>query len=740
MSREKSFVAVILLLFWLVLGASLRDKSLAFDELLHATAGYSYWRYGDYGFQPENGNLPQRLAGLPLALGSYTPPATDSPEWRNSQAPVVGYNWLYERGNDAGRMAASGRAACGLLAVALGALVWAWSRRLFGPAGGAVSLLLYVLSPTILANGGLMTSDTAAALFLLAVTGAWWAMLQGLSAGRLLGSALLAGGLFVSKASAVLIIPVVLVLAIARVLDGRPLPLACGRWRCEVRSRARQALAFALAGLAHAVVVVAVIWAFYGFRYSAFPSPAAGDRFLAPWEYVLDQPNPFAGASRPPPVGAYHAIDFLRRHELLPEAWLYGFGDVLHSAKIRRAFWNGEYSETGWPGFFPYTFLVKTPLSVFGVAALAVAAGWTSRKARVRADRDHGGRAAWLQLYPTLPLWALLAVYWLAAISSHLDIGHRHLLPVYAPMFVLCGAAAAWLRRGKDREFAPAPESGAGVPPAVSTTAGGDACATIRWPGVMLCALLVLLAAETAWRFPNYLAYFNGLVRPAEAYRHVVDSSLDWGQELPAARRYIAEHPEGAPYYLSYFGMASPAYYGISARLLFSFGGPYARGNPDFLMTRLPPDRVDEEVARLQRERTTYDLMGVGQIGTDVYAVFLKQASELRLAAGTYLISATMLQPVYYYGPRGPWNDRYEATYRRLVKQVGPLLDSDSGARAEAFKRFDLDALGPLLDQFEQYRLARLTSYLRSREPDANLNGAILVYRLTDADLARALD
>jgi len=698
MSREKSFVAAILLLFWVAMVASLRDKSLVFDEVLHATAGFSYWRFGDYGFQPENGNLPQRVAGLPLALGSYKAPATDSSEWRNSQAPVVGYNWFYELGNDAERMAASGRAACGVLAVLLGAVVWAWSRKLFGPKGGMISLILYVLNPTILANGALMTSDMAAALFLLAATWGWWAVLQRMSAGRVVVSALLMGCLFVSKASAVLVIPVMLALAAARVFDGQPLPIASGRWRGEISSRARQALAFAAVGIVHIVVVVAVIWTFYGFRFSAFPSPGSGDRFLAPWEYVLDLPDPFAAGQHPPPTGAFHAVDFLRKHELLPEAWLYGFGDVLHSAKVRRTFWNGEYSETGWAGFFPYTFLVKTPLSVFGVCALALAAGWAARK------KDPKARL----LYATLPLWALLAVYWLAAISSHLDIGHRHLLPVYAPMFVLCGVSACWLGR--------------------------------RWAGPALCALLVLLAAETAWRFPNYLAYFNGLVRPADAYRHVVDSSLDWGQELPAAKHYIDRHPEGAPFYLSYFGMASPAYYGISARLLFSFGGPYARGNPDFLMTKLPPDRVDEEVARLQKERTTYDLMGVGQMGNDVYAVFLKKAPELRLEGGTYLISATMLQPVYYYGPRGPWNDRYEATYQRLQKEVEPLLTLDPGARAEAFKRYDLDALGPLLDQFEQYRLARLTAYLRQREPDNTLNYAILVYRLTDADLVRALD
>ncbi len=260
-----AMVAAILLLFWLALAASLRDKSLTFDEILHATSGFSDWRFGDYGIQPES-NLPPRVAGLPLALGPYKPPATDSADWRNSRDPNVGYAWFYEMGNDAARMAAAGRAACGLLAVLLGAVVWAWSRQLFGPRGGMVSLILYVLNPTILANGALMTSDMAAALFFLAASWAWWAVLHRVSAGRLLGSALLAGGLFVSKMSAVLIIPVMLALAIARLLDARPLPVAFGRWRGEIVSRIRQALAFVIAGLVQALVVAAVIWSFYGLR------------------------------------------------------------------------------------------------------------------------------------------------------------------------------------------------------------------------------------------------------------------------------------------------------------------------------------------------------------------------------------------------------------------------------------------------------------------------------------------
>src|SRR5439155_13724202 len=125
------------------------------------------------------------------------------------------------------------------------------------------------------------------------------------------------------------------------------------------------------------------------------------------------------------------------------------------------------------------------------------------------------------------PLLVLLGVYWAAALVSHLNIGHRHLLPIYPPLFILAGGALPRLR-------------------------------------VPLAALAV---AEGLLAWPHYLAYFNPIAGGARnGYRHLVDSSLDWGQDLPGLQRH---HPA----YLAYFGTGSPRYYGIVASLLPSFIG-----------------------------------------------------------------------------------------------------------------------------------------------------------------------
>jgi hypothetical protein len=763
--------AAVLALFWVVMVASLRDKSLTYDEVASAASGYSYWHYGDYRLQPENGQLPQRVAGLPMELGVRPVPAPNAADWRDAEQWKLGDQWIYRSGGDAASLSAEGRMCCGLFAVALGALVWAWSRRLFGPGGGMLSLLLFVLSPTVLANGALMTSDMAAALFFIASAWGIWGVLGRMTPGRLILSALMISGLFLSKISALLVVPMALVMVAARLMDGRPLPLSFGKFRRELDSRTAQALAAFAATILHAIVVFAVLWASYGFRYSAFSDPdSSAGRFRIPWEYLLAKPDPasslraldLTGSQRqaaqavlasngtdgavwsnrsldavqairrdiltpqqrgqldmalaaPSRIPWERVVEFARNHHLLPEAWIYGFTDVYRRSQVRPAFLNGEFRLRGWPWFFPYTFMVKTPLAAFGLIILALCAVEWGRGGEKSSPAD----IPWARLYATIPLWTFLFVYWAAAITSHLNIGHRHLLPVYAPMFILCGILGRW------------------IDPAVPARRFG------RGGRMALASLLIFLAADTFRFFPNYLAYFNGLVGPKQAYRHLVDSSLDWGQDLPAVQKYLeADAAGGRQAYLSYFGTASPDYYGINARPLFSVAGLDWLRRPDWKNVFMTVDAASTEVPALRQEWPDHDIIGLNRVGDSAVATLLRKPESLRLGAGTYLISASMLQPVNFElaGPWGRWNARYEGTYQQLRAVVRPLEDADPAVRRHALVQHSSAQWESALRQYEEYRFGRLTAFLRQRDPDDEINFTVLVYRLSDADLRLALE
>ncbi len=775
---------IVLALFWVLLIGSLREKSLTYDELATATAGYSYWRYDDYRLVPENGNLPQRVAAIPLITGRYSFPSLESEDWRASDVWKVGYAWFFRMGHDAAGMAARGRAACSLFAVALGALVWLWSRRLFGPAGGMVSLLLYVLSPTVLANGALMTSDTASSFFFLASIGCLWRLLHRITVGRLAASSVVMAGLCLSKMSAVLVVPMAAVLLAARIGQGAPLPVELGRLRWSVGRRGSQLLALGAAAVVHGCVVAGVIWAAYEFRYPLFAHSEPGrDQLFDPWEVVMKRPDPlmliekldlgpgqraelaqrkqsagvdnepwkpgrlrFAEAFRrgvltpvqcrrldrelaaPPASRAARLVDFARRHRLLPEAYLYGLAYTWRTSQARSAFLNGEVSVRGWRWFFPYTFVVKTPLPVFGIILLSLAAAALpacGAGARLRLS------GSWGMLYETLPLWALLGCYWAAAMVVHLNIGHRHVMPTYAPLFILCGAAARWWR---------------GFPWAAGRASAG--CWLRRAAAGTAGGLLMLLAWETLSLFPNYIAYFNAIAGgPGRGYRHLVDSSLDWGQDLPGLRRYVEKHRLPGPVYLSYFGNGSPDYWlppEAHVRYLFSDPGQDVRAAMSVVV--LPAGGEREKLADLLRREADYEEIGSGRNPQGMLGVMLlKKPQALRLRGGTYFISATMLQPVSYgvagpLGPLGPWNRRYEAFYQDLYAQVRPLMDDDPSVRATGLRRHNPSAWPSILGCFEMLRFARLSAFLRRREPDDEVGFSILVYRLTDGDLAAALD
>lgn len=650
-----SRLAVVLLLglYWLMSVSATRQKSPTFDETSHLTAGYAYWHLADYRLG--NGVFLQRWATIPtLGCGLRFPPPHD-PDWQGLAAYGgtrrvlcelgVDQKFFYELGNPIDSILLHARAMSALLGVALGLSVYLWSRHLFGRLGALLSLVIFVFCPLFLGNGALVKADVATALFFLLSTWAWWTLTHKISAGTVLTSALATSALVLTKMSAPIVGVTALLITVARLCSNTP-TLLC--WRTRHRTLGRGQLGLALIPLAvvHVSVAVLLIWASFGFRYSVLNVTAPGvvDSRYSAWDAVTQNPDLFIDA-----------VSWMRQRQLLPEAFLYDLADSYQNTQVRAAFLNGKYSVIGWSMFFPYTLLVKTPLPVFAVFGLAVAALVCQRR-----DRR--------LLYGTLPLWILGAVYGVFSIRSHINIGHRHLLPIYPVLYVLAGAAAYW--------FDKRPRVGAAA---------------------VTLALLILVCESLCIR-PHYLAYFNLLAGgPRQGYRHLVDSSLDWGQDLPGLKRWLEQEgltrSDGAtPVYLSYFGTGDPRYYGIPAE-------------------RLP---------------------GLPDWGTTLYTGPLR--------GGVYCISATTLQHVY--SPlMGHWTESYELLYRRVLANLDALertrTDPQSRQRVS-------DAQG---DSFRsnqvamsvKLRFARLCAYLRQREPDASIGYSILIYRLSDQQVQDAL-
>ncbi len=648
--RIAEAAAVVLLLvlhLWLAFSSG-AGKSAVFDEIAHLGGGYLQLTTGDYRFNAESGTLPQRWAAWPLTAYNLGVPPAGHPARRGANVWILGRELLYGQGRDAEHLLEAARGMIVVVSLALAGLVYAWSRACHGPAGGLLSLALYALSPTMLAHARLVTADLTAACFFLLSAGALWRVLQRVTPARLVAAGLATSGLALSKMSGLLILPMAVIMVIIRLARGRSLELSWGRQtgrppeggqtqHHEVVSRGRQALAIAALALTLGLIVVGAVWSAYGWRYSAQPEATAeGSEFLHAFDSL--ERGGLAGT----------VLGLARDGRLLPEAYLWGLTYTFDTTRERDAFLRGRTGQTGWWWFFPYAMAVKTPLALFGLLGLAVAA-W--RDGRSPTPASPGLMTPGLMT----PLWVLLAVYSLVAVASHLNIGHRHMLPIYPVLFILAGGAGRLLTRG--RRLAP--------------------------------ALVVLCLGSIAWESgkirPHYLSYFNQIAGgPENGYRHLVDSSLDWGQDLPGLASFLSElraTESETPVYAAYFGAAPPAYHGIEARWLTSF---FPVADPS-----RPP---------------------------------------APLTGGIYCVSATLLQSMHIELP-GPWNAQREQAFREHREQVERLLEGQEVADP-----------GQVFREYQRLRSARLFAFLRRREPDARIGYSIHVYRLSDADIEQALN
>lgn len=652
-------VALALLSFGAMSWSAVRQKSTTFDEIAHITAGCSYWLYGDYRLHPENGVLPQRLEALPLVAGGVQFPSRGGRHWIEANVWELGYTFFYELGNDVRQMLWRARGMTVLMGMALGGIVYVWSRQLFGISGGLVSLTLYVFCPSILAHAALATSDLMATAMFVAALGSCWMALHKVTPLSIAASGLALGLLAVSKMSAIIILPVVFLLLVLRMAMRRPLIVRWRNQRDVVVGEGRQLAILGSSAVCQAALVVSVIWLAYGLQPTIFRTATPGVDRLGEGETV-------DSLSRGSGLGP--CIRFANDWRLLPEPFLWGFSFALEASKSRVSFLNGEFSTKGFTWYFPTAFALKTPIATM----LVMLAAFATPMMILRRGNSTGRRRVKRILYRAAPLLVFIMIYWWIALRTNLNIGHRHILPTYPMLFILCGAAACWFSSPR------------------------------RWVRAVPVFALAWLVVESLGIYPHYLAYFNALAGgPLHGYRHLVDSSLDWGQDLPGLKRWIVrrrtELGDASPVYLSYFGTGNPAAYGVDA-----IGLP---SSPDW--------------------RT-------------------RRADELR--PGHYCISATMLQAVYA-EPRGPWSDKSERDYQQLRAETAAIskkLREDPALPERMMQERDsahqLAAWFAILGRFDSYQLNRLCAYLRPREPDDQVGYSILIYTLSSQDLDAALN
>jgi 4-amino-4-deoxy-L-arabinose transferase-like glycosyltransferase len=267
------------------------------------------------------------------------------------------------------------------------------------------------------------------------------------------------------------------------------------------------------------------------------------------------------------------AIFFVAMLMIPPAYFFQGYGPWLSGLERfrsladagRLAFFLGEYSYQGWWSYYLVSLAIKTPVGTL----LLIAGSLILHRSGSPLKRREA-------IFLVLPVIFIL----LAMTQSKVNIGLRHILPVYPFIFILAGrlATVSYQR---------------------------------RWLSPLLVGAPLLWTAISALQItPHQLAYFNEFVGgPERGYRYLSDSNLDWGQDLKGLRAYMAK--ENLPIiYLSYFGTAPPAYYGIRYQFV-----------PGTWPLVLPPP-VDKVPAAAPRKILAISVYNLQDVSTAYYPLF----------------------------------------------------------------------------------------------------------------------
>jgi 4-amino-4-deoxy-L-arabinose transferase-like glycosyltransferase len=490
---------MLLLFFYLALNSLVMD-SPTMDEQNHLARGLAFLASGDPRLSLEHPPLVNSLSALPVYLLLDVRLPFDHPSWEQPEGwYAFAEQLLWVYNQDVARMIFLGRLPIVFLTMGLALVGFHFARALWGERRAGLLAAAFLLFDPNVMAHGRYITTDLGGAAFLLL--AVWLVWRMWQAPGWSWPRLLWAGFALGLAFGGKLSTIVFGPILILVAC---LPLAGQPWTRQMVGRRIGQLA--LAGL----LAVAAVWLIFGGQWGPmqFRSQALG------W---LD------GRAGP-----------------MPTFWA-GIEQILFlSGGGRPSFLLGQFSTEGFVHYFPVAFLAKTPLvalAAMGVAAVALL--W----------RSDTRRQALFLLLPPL-------IYFALSLNSALNIGYRHLLPMLPFLYLLAAGMGRFLadRRGLDLS----------KPGVLRQDWGADrGAARKRWEtAVWIVPALLLLTSLTI--HPHYLSYFNRLAGgPANGYNVLVDSNVDWGQDLLRLQAWMADN-EVERVRLAWFGTADPVYYGLA--------------------------------------------------------------------------------------------------------------------------------------------------------------------------------
>jgi hypothetical protein len=512
--------------------------ALTNDELVHVPSGYHYLVTGNFRLNPEHPPLAKMWACLPLLVirpKVYLEP--DGADQEFARFTVLASIEFWQRNQVRFRTISFwSRAPMVLLTLALGVLIFVYGRQLFGARAAVLAVALFSLEPTMLAHGWIVHTDLAAAFAYLFFFFTLQAYFRASTLPRAFWLGMATGFALLIKFSLMIVGPILIVALLYHVVK-------TDRFGVSRRTSALHA------SLMFAVVMLLLNAAYY-FQHPALASPELNS--------IL--------ATAPATLPATRIITWLRLlSKVIPTYYLFGLYTVfVHNHFGHSTSLLGHYSVLGWWYYFPVAFALKTslPFLILSVSSVgwALYAGFTGRDKRL------------------IFLLVGLAVYLGVAMNSSINIGVRHIAPVFPFLFLLSGAFLDRLLKWSQ----------------------------VRFARVLVALLLGWMLVDAVRVYPHYLAFTNALTFGKPAWALLADSNVEWGQDIGELAQYLKARGETNLVGSLSGGWATPPMHGIK------------------LLDFAPPE--------LQSASTRYVAIGTGFLNGASVPAGLKDANGVELS------------------------------------------------------------------------------------------------------------
>lgn len=553
-NKQLSTILVVSLLLTimasLMLYVASQDTTIV-DESPHIVAGYSYLTQREYRLNPEHPPLIKMITGIPLLFKDLNFPL-NSTAWTddlNGQW-TLGTQFLHESGNDPISITFLARLGAIVITLLLGILLFIWAKKLYGAPAGIFVTILFVFSPTFLAHGLLVATDVGAAFAFLLAIYFFLQYLQKQTRKNIILAGIAFGIAQLMKFSLILLIPYFAFIVIMWVIfRDRPMELVSMYTAKRILKYFGKLIIIGVIGL----LLVYPVYQYTMLDYSA-------ERQLNDAEMTLES-SPYKAPAK--------LVIWMSDKPILRTYAQFFMGHLMVFQRVaggNTVYFLGDVSSTAWTYYFPVVFALKVPLALLILTTIAanVVLGGIKKKTSFALINLQSKKEKLKKLWQLIYNWIskyfieismaiFIVFYWIVSMLGNLNIGIRHVLPTFPFIYIiLAGIFTHWINKKINFENLKFFQK-------VKLILSSIFKQWIRGSVVVILMIWYVLSSLSV--FPNPITYFNELVGGASnGYKYVVDSNLDWGQDLGRLAKYVEENNIDK-IKLNYFGGGSPSYY-----------------------------------------------------------------------------------------------------------------------------------------------------------------------------------